>query len=313
MKNCFFNTENFKSFPVWVYGLVTLLFLLTFFSCATYRLKKNLSPENKEFLSKVRYIITKQEKKTFLHLPPSEREKFRKEFWNKRDPEAETEENEFKEKYFNRIEEANHLFVEGGTPGWLQDRGRVYILLGPPSRRDIYPRGYTFYGKPMEIWYYGFFPIVFIDNNWSGDYKLSPQSAYQIAQMNATQMQLKPQVNKEDVVFDFKIEVEKTDKNKALIQIEVPYKNIWFKEKNDRLKTTLKLEAIVSKPSGDKVWEYKENYDVSIDQENIEKMMKQSYFIEIPVKLKQGKYSLVVELENKTDKSRIRKKGKLLI
>jgi len=132
---------------------LSLLFFFSFSifsSCITYKLEKALDPESKEFLSKARYIISKQERKIFLNLPPSEREAFIEEFWKKRDPDPYTEENEFKEQYLARIEMANRLFKGGGSPGWLQDRGRIYILFGPPDRRDQYPRGYTFYGKPVR-------------------------------------------------------------------------------------------------------------------------------------------------------------------
>jgi GWxTD domain-containing protein len=43
--------------------------------------------------------------------------------------------NEFKNEYFVRIGEANRFFTEPAEPGWLQDRGRVDILLGPPTNR----------------------------------------------------------------------------------------------------------------------------------------------------------------------------------
>lgn len=66
---------------------------------------------NAEFLSKVRYIINKKERKIFLELPDSEKERFKDEFWERRDPDPETEENEFKMEYFNRIEKANDLFM----------------------------------------------------------------------------------------------------------------------------------------------------------------------------------------------------------
>lgn len=57
------------------------------------------------------------------------------EFWKKRDPTPETETNEFKNEYFVRIGEANRFFTEAAESGWLQDRGRVDILLGPPTNR----------------------------------------------------------------------------------------------------------------------------------------------------------------------------------
>jgi len=68
---------------------LSLLFFFSFSifsSCITYKLEKALDPESKEFLSKARYIISKQERKIFLNLPPSEREAFIEEFWKKRDP-----------------------------------------------------------------------------------------------------------------------------------------------------------------------------------------------------------------------------------
>ena len=61
----------------------------------------------------MRYIITRQERKIFLNLIPSERKSFIEEFWEKRDPDPDTEINEFKEVYFELIEEANFLFKEG--------------------------------------------------------------------------------------------------------------------------------------------------------------------------------------------------------
>jgi len=91
---------------------LSLLFFFSFSifsSCITYKLEKALDPESKEFLSKARYIISKQERKIFLNLPPSEREAFIEEFWKKRDPDPYTEENEFKEQYLARIEMANRL------------------------------------------------------------------------------------------------------------------------------------------------------------------------------------------------------------
>jgi GWxTD domain-containing protein len=159
-----------RKFPsaILILGLLFLIFI----SCRSFTLERDLSPKHKEFLSKVRYIITKKETSVFLNLPSSERERFIEEFWKKRDLDPEAEVNEFKERYFSRIEDANHLFKEGGTPGWLQDRGRIYILLGPPEARDKYPTGDTFYARPMESSYYGFYPIIFIDHSYTGDYEL---------------------------------------------------------------------------------------------------------------------------------------------
>ena len=91
-------------------ALLFFSFLLLLASCTLNKSGKNLDPESKKFLSQVTYVITKEERKIFLNLPPSERKGFIDEFWKRRDPNPDTEENEFKDEYFKRIEEANHLF-----------------------------------------------------------------------------------------------------------------------------------------------------------------------------------------------------------
>ena len=132
-------------------------------ACASTRGLKELDPKSRDFISKVRYTITAEERKAFLALAPEAREPFIEDFWARRDPTPGTAENEYRTDYYDRIERSNRLFSGGGSPGWLQDRGRVYITLGPPDSRITYPRGVTFYGLPTEIWWYGMFSILFID------------------------------------------------------------------------------------------------------------------------------------------------------
>lgn len=176
-----------------------LLLILTS-ACATKSVETKLGPDSEEFYSKVRYIITKEESKIFLELPPSDRSEFIEYFWKRRDPTPESETNENKEKYFIRIEEANHLFRGGGRPGWLQDRGRIYILFGPPDERQTNPMGgynvdpyadakemtsakrVAAGQKPSEVWiYYNLLSsmqrphtvrLVFVDSHGTGDYRL---------------------------------------------------------------------------------------------------------------------------------------------
>ncbi len=307
----------YKIFPVFhlppAHYIVLLFCFLLLVSCASYKLEKTLDPESQEFLSTVRFIITRQERKIFLNLVPSDRKNFIEEFWKKRDPDLETEENEFKEEYFNRIEEANHLFRDGGTQGWLQDRGRIYILLGPPDTRERYPRGYDFYGKPTEIWYYGFFPIIFIDQAWNGNYELDPISARHISEINKTQMEWKPKVAAKDVVFDFNIRVEKVNEDEMLIQIEIPYRNIWFAEEENILKTVLELSIEIVDSSEEKVWQYQKDYPISLKKEDLEEIIGIGHSIEVPVNLEHGNYTLTAELKNRTDESRVMKKVKFTV
>jgi len=292
-----------------IFVLFFLLFSFLFVSCASYTLQKNLDPESREFTSKVRYIITKKERKVFLNLPESERKAFMEEFWKSRDPDPASEGNKYKEEYFKRIEEANHLFKEG-SPGWLQDRGRVYILLGPPWERQTFPRGVNFYDKPEEIWYYGYFVIRFIDNDWSGEYRIVPDSSWQIAELNKAQMVLQPKGSDQKYPFEFDLKVKKSGENEVAVKVDIPYKNIWFEEKEGQLIASLKLTMDIFDSSEKKVWEHKKNYPIDLTEEELEAILVKDYTIEIRVELAPGKYTYTAEIINLADGNRSRKNGK---
>src|SRR5689334_6623183 len=91
---------------------------------------RNVKPEVKEvyknWLKKdVAYIITAEERKAFNALKTDEeRENFIENFWRRRDPNPDTEENEYREEYYERIAYANEHFASG-IPGWMTDRGRI--------------------------------------------------------------------------------------------------------------------------------------------------------------------------------------------
>jgi GWxTD domain-containing protein len=287
------------------------LALLLLVACATERLAKQLDPESKEFYSKVRYIITDEERRIFVNLPASERPKFIDEFWKRRDPKPETEENEFKIEYFKRIDEANHLFSEGQEPGWLQDRGRIYILLGPPSEREAYPRGVTFYGKPTEIWFYNFFPIVFIDDGWRGSYRLDPDSAIQLGTIMRAQMEWKPQVDLDEKIFDATMTVDRSVPDRLQVRIGVPYKNTWMSNDGKEFRTTLNVALDVLDVSGKKIDAYLKAYPVSLTIERMANIGDEEFAIEISLELKPGAAALNLTLTNATGGAKITRKTKL--
>lgn len=135
----------------------------------------------KWFQEEVVYIITKTEKEVFLQLETDrERDIFTKAFWKQRDPTLGTSENEFKKEHYRRINYANQKLGRAiATPGWKTDRGRVYIILGPPMNIQRF----TSYTKiyPTEIWFYQQAPrgglppafnVVFFDRKGIGEYVL---------------------------------------------------------------------------------------------------------------------------------------------
>ena len=114
------------------------------------QLRKELEGPYKKWLTEdVGYIITDEEKKAFSRLnTDEERQNFIEQFWLRRDPTPDTEENEFKEEHYRRIAYANEHYASG-IPGWKTDRGRIYITFGPPDEIESHPSGGS-YQRPIE-------------------------------------------------------------------------------------------------------------------------------------------------------------------
>jgi GWxTD domain-containing protein len=156
------------------------------------KLRKELETPYKKWLNEdVVYIITDEEKTAFKRLATDEeREQFIEQFWLRRDPTPDTEENEFKEEHYRRIAYSNDHYASG-IPGWKTDRGRIYIVYGPPDEIESHPSGGT-YERPMEEgggetstypfeqWRYRYLEgvgtniiIEFVDPTMSGEYRMT--------------------------------------------------------------------------------------------------------------------------------------------
>lgn len=139
----------------------------------------------------VAYIISDAERKALHDLSnDDERQSFVEQFWLRRNPTPETEENEFKEEHYRRIAYANERFASG-VPGWKTDRGRIYIVFGPPDEIDTHPSGGSYQQTPQEgggqittfpfeRWRYRYLEgigtniaIEFVDPSMTGEYRLT--------------------------------------------------------------------------------------------------------------------------------------------
>lgn len=137
------------------------------------------------------YIITPEEKAVFGQLSTDEeRDRFIEQFWLRRDPDPRTRDNEYKVEHYRRIAYANDAFA-AGWPGWMTDRGKVYIIHGPPDEIEENPSGGEYErtlheggGRtsvfPYEKWRYHYIEgmgnnveIEFVDRDFSGVYRLS--------------------------------------------------------------------------------------------------------------------------------------------
>ena len=126
------------------------------------------------------YFISNDERQAFLLLPTdADRDHFIQDWWEIRNPTPGAPTNTFKEEVYRRIAYANQMFGGYGAPGWLTDRGRIYITLGAPKQRAPY------YGfgqiRPMEIWFYDsgdpalgvpFFNVLFFREDATSDFKI---------------------------------------------------------------------------------------------------------------------------------------------
>jgi len=153
--------------------------------------KEMESPYKKWLDDEVPYIITNEERAAFKKLTTDdEREQFIESFWDRRNPNPGSAENEFKEEYYRRIAYANEQY-QSGIEGWRTDRGRIYIMYGPPDQIDSTPSGGP-YTRPMqqgggetetypfETWRYRYIDgigtnvvLEFVDTTMTGEYRLT--------------------------------------------------------------------------------------------------------------------------------------------
>jgi GWxTD domain-containing protein len=291
-------------------------------ACASTRGLKELDPKSRDFISKVRYTITAEERKAFLALAPEAREPFIEDFWRRRDPTPSTPENEYRVEYYNRIERSNRLFSGGGSPGWLQDRGRVYITLGPPDSRVTYPRGVTFYGLPTEIWWYGFTTIVFIDEYWNDDYRISPDSVAQLSVITQAQSQWnQPQERMAKpgdapsaaALAGLEVQIEVGEGGATRFSLAIPNRNIWMKSAGQSLQATLEVTMKVIDGSGTEAWTFSQAFPLDIPQARLKEVLAEDFSAQAAVALKPGSYTLSVVVTNTTDGSRASVKRKFEI
>ena len=153
--------------------------------------KEMVSPYQKWLEEEVPYIITDEEKAAFKKLSTDdEREKFIEAFWDRRNPRPDSPENEFKDEYYRRIAYANEHY-SSGIPGWKTDRGRIYIMYGPPDEIETHASGGLYERPPsegggststfpFEHWRYRYIEgigenveLEFVDPTMTGEYHLA--------------------------------------------------------------------------------------------------------------------------------------------
>jgi GWxTD domain-containing protein len=156
------------------------------------RLRRELETPFRKWLNEdVTYIITDEERTAWKRLSTDEeREQFVEQFWLRRDPTPDTQENEYREEHYRRIAYANERFASG-IPGWKSDRGRIYITFGPADEVESHPSGGSYERPfeegggttstyPFEKWRYRWIEgigtdiiIEFVDPTMTGEYRMT--------------------------------------------------------------------------------------------------------------------------------------------
>jgi len=143
-----------------------------------------------DWLRDVEPIISPAELDAWKKLQTNEeREKFIEDFWGRRDLDPDTNENEYREAYYERVAYVNEHF-SSGIPGYKTDRGRVYLKYGKPDEIDSHPAGGRYEREasegngststyPFERWFYRNIPgrsgaeIEFVDPTGTGEFRLA--------------------------------------------------------------------------------------------------------------------------------------------
>src|SRR6185503_9026846 len=165
------------------------------------KVKRELKKAYVDWIQDVDPILTQSERDAWKKLQTDEeRDQFIQQVWNLRDPDPDTEENEYKEQFYERVAYANEHF-SSGKPGRLSDRGRIYIKFGKPDDIESHPSGGAYDRPanegsgsittyPFEKWSYRYIPnfgsgieLEFVDPSGSGEYRLARNPDEKVASL----------------------------------------------------------------------------------------------------------------------------------
>lgn len=198
--------------------------------------KVALDPESKAFYETASLIMTREESRIFKLLSDVEsRREFIDDFWAKRDPNADSDINEFRSEFEQRVAYAAKRFKGEGRRGWDTDRGRIYIFMGPPDKfeESVTHGDSTVRGSIIWWIYYRYgLGIEFVDEKANGSYRIRNYEgeffeAIDILKMGAS-VGTADAFLKKVVKFDLSY-----DPAAGEIEIALPAKSINFKE-NDK-------------------------------------------------------------------------------
>lgn len=207
--------------------------------------KPKLDPESQAFYQTARLIMTKEETKIFQRLPDAaSRKEFIADFWLKRDPDPDTPDNEYRKEFEARVEYVNKRFNKEGGPGYNTDRGRVWILIGPPDKAEEFPPDAGGSVRGFIIWwsyYQDRMAVEFTDETGTGKYRITDVEGDFFGAMDL--MKLGRFVRADDVFSKKFLKFETVyDAAAGAIEVRLPAKGLMFRENDEgRLQVDLRF------------------------------------------------------------------------
>lgn len=282
-------------------------------------------PESEKFYQQAHFLMTRHERKVFKRLISAEaRQRFIQYFWEIRDPNPYEDENEFKLLMDQRFDYVNYYLKEGNFPGWKTDRGRIYMLLGPPDYIDSksvfnnpYLHGYIFWYYTEEsldisnVRYEGVY-ILFVDSDASGRYYINTEGIGltnmegKVVSLPGTDLRLLDEAEKmkykhikdrETMFEQNNLEFQLTyDREKKSFHVSIQPGNVLFDENPDTgaMTARFKIDLIIY-ASAENFFKLTEVKSMDIKKEQLlEQTGKTSPIqLEIPLKFKNGKAAQV--------------------
>jgi hypothetical protein len=146
-------------------------------------------------------------------------------------------------------------------------------------------------GYCREVWYYGGFPVLFIDEHCEGQFILTAINLEHLEAINIAQGHFQKTFEQDKKFFDYDVAFLKGPAGSSvpggMIVIDVPYAGIWFSFKNERLTTSLDIRADTTNASGSRIWEYRNVYPLDLSESELKEKKGQNFRIEIPLVLAQ--------------------------
>jgi GWxTD domain-containing protein len=295
------NTNNIGRYLTRLLLLVLMVVISLEFSlpCAAAKAKRSkMSLEHQEFFNYAQYLFTKNERKIFRSLSTDEaRARFIKNFWEIRDPTPYTANNEFKLEMEQRYEYVTKYLKEGPIPGWKTDRGRIYLMLGPPTAQQQDMQADYMNRASYVQWYYDEYNVYvqFIDHEGTGIYRMDLRTV-SLALLNVLDNKKYFIVNKEGNINLEALDIDLNyDSKTQEFLVEVGTKNLNYEEVPDsssEMMAKIKVDLVVyqsKKP--DDFSKYSEVKSVKVPKEKLLEK-KATISIRIPLELPKGKIKI---------------------